>query len=97
MAHTYASNFMHCVFSSKDRGSLIPVDRFAELYAYLGGIAHGEGFSIIAAGGTVNHGHLLFVLPATYALGQPFRSSREALPGGWGLPSRGRKDMEHSA
>jgi len=68
MAHTYASNFIHCIFSTKDRRSLIPAARSAELYAYLGGIARGEGFSLIAAGGTSNHIHLLFVLPATYSL-----------------------------
>jgi REP element-mobilizing transposase RayT len=68
MAHTYSSNFIHCVFSTKNRGSLIPAARTAELYAYLGGIARGEGFTLIAAGGTANHIHLLFVLPAPYSL-----------------------------
>ena len=68
MAHTYASNFIHCVFSTKDRRSLIPAARTTELYAYLGGIARGEGFSLIAAGGTANHVHLLFDLPATCSL-----------------------------
>jgi REP element-mobilizing transposase RayT len=70
MAHTYASNFIHCVFSTKDRLPLIPASRTAELYAYLGGIARGEGFSLIAAGGTANHIHLLFVLPASCSLAQ---------------------------
>ena len=68
MAHTYASNFIHCIFSTKDRRALIPADRRPELYAYLGGIARGEGFSLIAAGGTDNHVHLLFLLPVTYSL-----------------------------
>ncbi len=68
MAHTYASNFVHCVFSTKDRRSLIPEARKAELFAYLGGIARGEGSSLLAAGGTANHIHLLFVLPASYSL-----------------------------
>jgi len=68
MAHTYASNFVHCVFSTKERRPLIPAARTAELYAYLGGIARGEGFSLMAAGGTANHVHLLFVLPATCSL-----------------------------
>jgi putative transposase len=68
MAHTYASNFIHCDFSTKDRRPLIPVARTADLYAYLGGIARGEGLSLIAAGGTENHVHLLFVLPASYSL-----------------------------
>ena len=77
MAHTYASNFIHCVFSTKDRRSLIPGARTAELYAYLGGIARGEGFSLVSAGGTANHVHLLFVLPATCSLAHAVQSSRE--------------------
>jgi putative transposase len=68
MPHTYAANFIHCIFSTKDRRSLIPAARTTELYAYLGGIARGEGFSLIGAGGTANHVHLLFVLPATSSL-----------------------------
>jgi REP element-mobilizing transposase RayT len=68
MAHTYASNFIHCVFSTKERRSLIPAARAAELYAYLGGIARGEGFSLIAAGGMPNHIHLLFDLPPPCSL-----------------------------
>ena len=70
MAHTYASNFVHCIFSTKDRRPLIPAARTPELYAYLGGIARGEGLSLVAAGGTANHIHLLFILPATYSLSQ---------------------------
>ncbi len=68
MPHAYAANFIHCVFSTKDRRSLIPSTRTAELYAYLGGIARGEGFSLIATGGTDNHIHLLLVLPASISL-----------------------------
>jgi putative transposase len=68
MAHTYASNFIHCIFSTKDRRPLIDAARMTELYAYLGGIARSEGFTLLAAGGTANHVHLLFVLPAPYSL-----------------------------
>ena len=68
MAHTYASNFVHCIFSAKDRRPLISADRKPELYAYLGGIARGEGFSLVAVGGTDNYIHLLFCLPASLAL-----------------------------
>lgn len=70
MAHTYASNIVHCVFSTKDRRPLIPAARTDELHAYLVGIARGEGFELIAAGGTANHLHLLFVLPASTSLAQ---------------------------
>jgi REP element-mobilizing transposase RayT len=63
MPHTYASIFIHCAFSTRERRPLIPADGTAELYAYLGAIARGEGFSLIAAGGTANHVHLLLELP----------------------------------
>lgn len=39
-----------------------------ELFAYLGGIARSEGYSLIAAGGTANHVHLLIILPASISL-----------------------------
>ena len=68
MAHTYASNFIHCIFSTKERKPLIAADRKADLYAYIGGIARSEGFSLVAAGGTADHVHLLFILPATQSL-----------------------------
>lgn len=68
MAHTYASNFIHCIFSTKERKPTLPMNRIADLYAYLGGIARSEGFTLLAAGGTANHLHLLIVLPATTSL-----------------------------
>jgi REP element-mobilizing transposase RayT len=68
MAHTYASIFIHCVFSTKEHRPLIPAARASELYAYLSGIAQGEGFSLIVAGGTANHVHLLIALPASAPL-----------------------------
>jgi REP element-mobilizing transposase RayT len=63
MAHTYAANFIHCIFSTKERRPLIPPDRMSGLYSYFDGIAQGEGFCLISAGGTANHVHLLITLP----------------------------------
>ena len=68
MAHTYTSNFIHCVFGTKERSPLIPASRMAGLYNYLDGIAKGEGFSLLAAGGMADHVHLLFLLPASFTL-----------------------------
>ncbi len=68
MAHTYASVYVHCVFSTKDRRPLISAARVDELYSYLGGIARGEGLTLLSAGGTANHVHLLLGLPATCTL-----------------------------
>ncbi|MGO9435558.1 MAG: IS200/IS605 family transposase [Terracidiphilus sp.] len=68
MAHTYSSNFIHCIFSTKDRKPLITAERRSGLYAYFGGIAQGEGLCLIAAGGTANHVHLLITLPSKVSL-----------------------------
>jgi putative transposase len=70
MAHTFATNFIHCVFSTKDRKPLISPERQPPLYAYFGGIAKSEGFSLIQAGGTANHVHLLLLLPPNHPLAQ---------------------------
>ena len=58
MPHTYSENLVHCVFSSKERVSLIPTYRLEPLWAYLFGIAKNEGLNLIAAGGITNHIHL---------------------------------------
>lgn len=68
MPHTYASNIVHCIFSTKDRRPLILPERMPELFAIFGGIAKGEGFELIITGGVSNHVHLLFVLPPTQSL-----------------------------
>lgn len=68
MAHTYSSNFVHCVFSTKERKPLIAEARMAGLYAYLVGIAKSEGFQLAATGSTSNHVHLLLLLPASFSI-----------------------------
>jgi REP element-mobilizing transposase RayT len=68
MAHTYTSNFIHCIFSTKERMPLISADRLPALCAYFSGIARGEGLVLLLAGGTANHVHLLFSLPANIPL-----------------------------
>jgi putative transposase len=70
MSHAHAANFVHCVFSTKERRDLIPVEVQEELYAYLIGIADNLGFKILAAGGTANHVHLLIGLPASLTLAE---------------------------
>jgi putative transposase len=70
MGHSYTSNFIHCVFSTRDRRPMIGRERQRGLYAYLAGIAKSEGFAVIEAGGTDDHIHLLFLLPASRPLAQ---------------------------
>jgi putative transposase len=70
MSHTYAANFVHCIFSTKERRALIPAGLQERLYAYLTGIADNLGFKILAVGGTSNHIHLLIGLPPALTLAE---------------------------
>ena len=63
MSHTYSSNIVHCVFSTKGRASLIADDRREELWAYILGIARNEKLKVLAIGGVADHLHILIALP----------------------------------
>src|SRR5438552_14647871 len=65
MSHTYVSDLVHIVFSTKERANTIPVEMRERLWSFLGGIARKNGFKALAVGGTSNHVHLLISLPAT--------------------------------
>jgi len=68
MPHTYCTNLIHCVFSTKGRHDLIADDLRERLFAYLFGISKNLGIEILALGGTANHVHLLMALPAKQSL-----------------------------
>ncbi len=68
MSHTYISSLVHCVFSTKGRAKIIPVQVQPDLWSYLGGIARQNGFKAMMVGGTDDHVHILISLPATIAL-----------------------------
>src|SRR4051812_420764 len=60
MPHTLARNLIHCVFSTKRRRDLIREPQ--ALWKRLGVIAHAKNISLITAGGTANHVHMLIAL-----------------------------------
>jgi REP element-mobilizing transposase RayT len=62
MSHTYAANYFHCVFSTKERQNTIPEELTPKLWAYLAGIGKNLGVLPIAVGGTSNHVHILVAL-----------------------------------
>jgi putative transposase len=68
MSHTYVSDLVHCVFSTKERRNLIRPEIQSDLWAFLGGIARKNGFKALVVGGTENHVHVLLSLPATMPL-----------------------------
>jgi REP element-mobilizing transposase RayT len=65
MPHSFVSNYMHCVFSTKGRLPLITAELQPRLWAYIGGIARENGIKAIAIGGIEDHVHALLSLPAT--------------------------------
>lgn len=68
MAHTYPNVLIHCVFSTKERRSVIPEALTLGLFKYLQGIGSNIHVPVISAGGTANHVHLLIALPASITL-----------------------------
>jgi REP element-mobilizing transposase RayT len=68
VAHTYISDLVHCVFSTKLRRNLITAEVQSDLWAFVGGIARKNGFKALIVGGTENHCHALLSLPATMPL-----------------------------
>jgi REP element-mobilizing transposase RayT len=78
MSHTYVSELIHIVFSTKGRLNTIPPDIHERLWSFLGGIARKNDFKTLAVGGTENHIHILLSLPAT----MPVAKAAQLLKGG---------------
>jgi REP element-mobilizing transposase RayT len=71
MARSFVLNYIHCVFSTKQRTQLIREPE--SLWAYIRGIARNLGFDILAIGGAVDHVHVLLALPANRNLAEIMR------------------------
>jgi REP element-mobilizing transposase RayT len=68
MSHTYCSNRIHLIFSTKERQKSLSEELQPKLWAYMAGIAHNQGFQAIAIGGIEDHIHALLLLPPTLPL-----------------------------
>ena len=66
MGHSYTSNRVHIVFSTKNRREQITSD--SKLREYIEGIAHNLNFRVFAVGGTGNHVHVLAEVPSQMPL-----------------------------
>ena len=65
-----SANFVHLVFSTKNRVDSIPARMQEQLWAYLVGIAHNLRIKAIAVGGTTNHIHLPVGMPQTMTVAE---------------------------
>ena len=68
MSHSYASNRIHLIFSTKGREKRIPDAIQEKLWPYMAGIARNHGFQAIKVGGVQDHVHALLLLPPTIPL-----------------------------
>jgi putative transposase len=68
LAHTFSKNYVHAIFSTKDRRKIIDQKVQPRLWAYVSGIAKNHDINMLAVGGTEDHIHLLFHLPPKLSL-----------------------------
>ncbi|HUK47030.1 MAG TPA: IS200/IS605 family transposase [Terriglobales bacterium] len=68
MSHSYSSNRVHVIFSTKDRRPSIGEELQPKLWAYMAGIAKKQGFDTIIIGGARDHIHALLLLPPVMPL-----------------------------
>lgn len=68
MANTYTSIYIHYVFSTKNRVSVLGEKIRERLWAYIGGIARDHGMAALRVGGVTDHVHALVALPATVSI-----------------------------
>ena len=68
MPHSYVSNLIHYIFSTKERYPFIDPELQSRLWPYMGGIARENRMKALAVGGTNDHDHALLSLPATMSV-----------------------------
>jgi putative transposase len=79
MSHTYVSDLVHCVFSTKNRRNIIAPQIQNDLWAFLGGIARKNGFKALIIGGTENHVHVLLSLRSDMPLAKAMQLMKGAM------------------
>jgi REP element-mobilizing transposase RayT len=74
MSHSYCSNRIHLVFSTKNRKKTLSPEIQTKLWPYMAGIARNHGFEAIKIGGVEDHAHALLLLPATVPLAKTIQT-----------------------
>jgi putative transposase len=77
MAHSYVSQLLHCVFSTKERRPMITPELQSRILPYMGGIARENKMKLIHAGGVDDHVH-----PIAIPFQDPFDIERYSVDNG---------------
>jgi REP element-mobilizing transposase RayT len=78
MANTYASIYIHYVFSTKKRAPLITDNARERLWAYMGGIARENHMTARCIGGVADHAHLLISMPTSLSIAKGIQQIKGA-------------------
>jgi REP element-mobilizing transposase RayT len=68
MGQSLVKNYVHIVFSTKNREAFILPEYEQALYAYVGGLCKQHNCDVLAIGGHLDHIHILCLLSKTMAL-----------------------------
>ena len=68
MVHSSVKNYLHLIFATKNRESVIPLELETRLHDYFGGIAKKQNVPILKVNGTDDHIHMLIRLHPSVAL-----------------------------
>jgi len=68
MSHSYCSNRIHLIFSTKERRKCLTDELQPKLWSYMAGIARNQGFEAMIIGGVWDHIHALLALPPAVSL-----------------------------
>jgi putative transposase len=82
MSHSCVENYLHIIFATKSRASLIPLEIESRLYFYLAGIAKQRKVPILKVNGTDDHLHMLLKLHPDVALSKLMKELK-AYSTGW--------------
>ena len=74
MSHSYSSNRVHVVFSTKNRERKISQSVQAKLWPYMAGIARNHGFEAMKVGDVEDHAHALLILPPSMPLSKAIQT-----------------------
>ena len=64
MANSYTSLFVHVIFSTNNRERVLTSGVRDRLWPYMGGIARENRMKALSVGGTLDHVHLLILIPS---------------------------------
>ena len=54
MSHSYSNNYVHAVYSTKDRKDSIPTEFEKRLYSFIASVARANNIPLVATGGMPN-------------------------------------------